>query len=74
MTQNEINVAILAEIKKVANEVFRFVKMSHNGVYTAAELYKKKNAMGNNICWIIEDKEICNKIYTIKVGQAPIKL
>ena len=74
MTQNEINMAILAEIKKVANEVFRFVKMSHNGVYTAAELYKNKNAMGNNICWSIEDKEVCNKIYTIKVGASIYKI
>ena len=67
MTQNEINMAILAEIKKVANEVFANVKISRDGLYTAAELHKGKNAMGKNF-YVFYDDNVVNKVYTIEVG------
>lgn len=44
MNEKEFNLAILAELKRIANEVFAKVKVSRDGLYTAAELHKGKNA------------------------------
>ena len=49
MNEKEMNLAILAELKRIANEVFSKVKVSKEGTYTAAELWNGKNSMGENI-------------------------
>ena len=38
MNEKEMNLAILAELKRIANEVFAKVTVSKEGTYTAAEL------------------------------------
>ena len=49
MNEKEMNLAILAELKRIANEVFAKVKISKEGTYTAAELWNWKNALNEFI-------------------------
>lgn len=66
MNENEMNLAILAELKRIANEVFAKVKVSKEGTYTAAELWNGKNAFGESI--IIDYKGTESGIYTAEIG------
>lgn len=66
MNEKEINLAILAELKRIANEVFAKVKISKEGTYTAAELWNEKNAFGESI--VIDYKGTESEIYTAEIG------
>lgn len=47
MTDKEINIAILQELKRIANEIFTNEIEIEPGTYTAAELAKEKSAKGD---------------------------
>lgn len=66
MNEKEMNLAILAELKRIANKVFAKVTISKEGTYTAAELWNGKNSMGEKIevYYIGEGSDI----YTAKIG------
>ena len=49
MTDKEINIAILQELKRIANEIFTNEIEIEPGTYTAAELAKEKSAKGDVI-------------------------
>ena len=49
MTEKEINIAILQEFKRIANEIFTNEIEIEPGTYTAAELAKEKSAKGDVI-------------------------
>ncbi|WP_337788902.1 hypothetical protein [Phocaeicola plebeius] len=49
MSDKEMNIAILEELKQIANEVFTNEIGIEPGTYTAAELAKEKNAKGDVI-------------------------
>lgn len=49
MSDKEINIAILQELKRIANEIFTNEIDIESGTYTAAELAKEKNAKGDVI-------------------------
>lgn len=49
MSDKEINIAILQELKKIANEIFTNEIDIEPGTYTAAELAKEKSAKGDVI-------------------------
>lgn len=66
MNEKEMNLAILAELKRIANEVFAKVKVSKEGTYTAAELWDGKNSMGENIEILYMGTS--SDIYTAQVG------
>ena len=66
MNEKEFNLAILAELKRIANEVFAKVKVSKEGTYTAAELWNGKNAFGEYI--VIDYKGTESDIYTAEIG------
>ena len=65
MNEKEFNLAILAELKRIANEVFAKVKVSKEGTYTAAELCNGKNAIGEPI--YIEYGETSGKMYAAQI-------
>lgn len=65
MNEKEFNLAILSELKRIANEVFAKVKVSKEGTYTAAELWNGKNSMGEKI--EIFYMGTSSDIYTAKV-------
>lgn len=65
MNEKEFNLAILAELKRIAKEVFAKVKVSKEGTYTAAELWNGKNSMGEKIG--ISYMGTSSDIYTAKV-------
>lgn len=44
MSDKEINIAILQELKRIANEIFTNEIDIEPGTYTAAELAKEKSA------------------------------
>ena len=66
MNEKEMNLAILAELKRIANEVFAKVKVSKEGTYTAAELWNEKDAFGESI--VIDYKGTESEIYTAEIG------
>lgn len=66
MNEKEMNLAILAELKRIANEVFSKVKVSKEGTYTAAELWNEKDAFGESI--VIDYKGTESEIYTAEIG------
>lgn len=66
MNEKEFNLAILTELKRIANEVFAKVKVSKEGTYTAAELWNEKDAFGESI--IIDYKGTESDIYTAEIG------
>lgn len=66
MNEKDFNLAILAELKRIANEVFSKVKVSKEGTYTAAELWNEKDAFGESI--VIEYKGTESEIYTAEIG------
>lgn len=66
MNEKEMNLAILAELKRIANEVFAKVKVSKDGTYTAAELWNEKDASGESI--VIDYKGTESEIYTAEIG------
>lgn len=66
MNEKEMNQAILAELKRIANEVFEKVKVSKEGTYTAAELWNEKDAFGESI--VIDYKGTESDIYTAEIG------
>ena len=66
MNEKEFNLAILAELKRIANEVFAKVKVSKEGTYTAAELWDEKDAFGESI--VIDYKGTESEIYTAEIG------
>ena len=66
MNEKEMNLAILAELKRIANEVFAKVKVSKEGTYTAAELWNEKDAFGEKIYINYQSTE--NDIYTAEIG------
>lgn len=49
MSDKEINIAILQELKRIANEIFTNEIDIEPGTYTAAELAKEKSAKGDVI-------------------------
>lgn len=65
MNEKEMNLAILAELKRIAKEVFAKVEISKEGTYTAAELWNEKNSFGENI-WV-NYKGTENDIYTAEI-------
>lgn len=65
MNEKEMNLAILAELKIIANEVFAKVKVSKEGTYTAAELWNEKNSFGESI--VIDYKGTESEIYTAEI-------
>ena len=66
MNEKEMNLAILAELKRIANEVFAKVTVSKEGTYTAAELWNEKDAFGESI--VIDYKGTESDIYTAEIG------
>lgn len=66
MNEKEFNLSILAELKRIANEVFAKVKVSKEGTYTAAELWNGKDAFGESI--VIDYKGTESDIYTAEIG------
>ena len=72
MNEKEFNLAILAELKRIANEVFAKVKVSKEGTYTAAELWNGKNSMGEKI--EIFYMGTSSDIYTAKVDTFEFKV
>lgn len=66
MNEKEFNLAILSELKRIANEVFAKVEVSKEGTYTAAELWDGKNSMGENIEILYMGTS--SDIYTAQVG------
>lgn len=66
MNEKEMNLAILAELKRIANEVFAKVTVSKEGTYTAAELWDEKDAFGESI--VIDYKGTESEIYTAEIG------
>ena len=66
MNEKEFNLAILAELKRIANEVFAKVTVSKEGTYTAAELWNEKDAFGESI--VIDYKGTESEIYTAEIG------
>lgn len=72
MNEKEMNLAILAELKRIANEVFAKVKVSKDGTYTAAELWNGKNSMGEKI--EIFYMGTVSDIYTAKVDTFEFKV
>lgn len=66
MNEKEFNLAILDELKRIANEVFSKVKVSKEGTYTAAELWNGKNSIGEKI--EIFYFGTSSDIYTAQVG------
>ena len=72
MNEKEFNLAILAELKRIANEVFSKVKVSKEGTYTAAELWNGKNSIGEKI--EIFYMGTSSDIYTAKVDTFEFKV
>ena len=72
MNEKEMNLAILAELKRIANEVFSKVKVSKEGTYTSAELWNGKNSMGEKI--EIFYMGTSSDIYTAKVDTFEFKV
>ena len=72
MNEKDFNLAILAELKRIANEVFAKVKVSKAGTYTAAELWNGKNSMGEKI--EIFYMGTSSDIYTAKVDTFEFKV
>ena len=72
MDEKEMNLAILAELKRIANEVFAKVKVSKEGTYTAAELWNGKNSFGEKI--EIFYMGTSSDIYTAKVDTFEFKV
>ena len=72
MNEKEFNLAILAELKRIANEVFAKVKISKEGTYTAAELWNEKDAFGESI--VIDYKGTESEIYTAEIGNSKCRL
>lgn len=72
MNEKEMNLAILAELKRIANEVFAKVKVSKDGTYTAAELWNGKNSMGEKI--EIFYMGTASDVYTAKVDTFEFKV
>ena len=72
MNEKEFNLAILAELKRIANEVFAKVKVSKEGTYTAAELWNGKNSFGEKI--EIFYMGTSSDIYTAKVDTFEFKV
>lgn len=77
MNEKEMNLAILAELKRIAKEVFSNVAIDKAGTYTAAELWNEKDAFGEPIYVNYHGTE--NEIYTAEIGTfkmqvTPIKL
>ena len=66
MNEKEFNLSILAELKRIANEVFAKAKVSKEGTYTAAELWNEKDAFGESI--VIDYKGTESDIYTAEIG------
>ena len=66
MNEKKFNLAILAELKRIANEVFAKVTVSKEGTYTAAELWNEKDAFGESI--VIDYKGTESEIYTAEIG------
>lgn len=66
MNEKEFNLAILAELRRIAKEVFSKVTVSKEGTYTAAELWNGKNALGENITLFIDEAD--KHTYTAEVG------
>lgn len=64
MNEKEFNLQILAKLIEVANYVFNNLVRVKDGVYTAAELYNEKDALGNKIYLFFDDEQT----HTIEVG------
>lgn len=71
MNEKEFNGLILAELVKIANDVFTNEIEIAPGTYTAAELAKLKDANGNeiNICF----HDVARTITAICLGNNPTK-
>lgn len=72
MNEKEFNLAILAELKRISNEVFAKVKVSKEGTYTAAELWDGKNSFGEKI--EIFYMGTAQDVYTAKVDTFEFKV
>lgn len=57
MNEKEFNLQILAKLIEVANYVFNNLVRVKDGVYTAAELYNEKDALGNKIYLFFDDEQ-----------------
>lgn len=64
MNEKEFNLQILAKLIEIANYVFDNLLIIKDGVYTAAELYNQKDALGKNIVMSFSDVET----HTVEVG------
>lgn len=72
MNEKEMNLAILAELKRIAKEVFANVTVSKEGTYTAAELWNEKNDFGESI--VIDYKGTESDIYTAEIGSFKMQI
>lgn len=66
MNQKDFNLSILAELRKIAKEVFAKVSINKDGTYTAAELCNGKNSVGDYIYIDYHGTE--NEIYVAEIG------
>lgn len=64
MNEKEFNLQILEKLIEVANYVFENLLTIKDGVYTAAELYNQKDALGKDIVMSFSDV----KTHTVEVG------
>ena len=72
MNEKEMNLAILAELKRIAKEVFSKVTVNKEGTYTAAELWNEKDAFGESI--VIDYKGTESDIYTAEIGSFKMQI
>lgn len=72
MNEKEMNQAILAELKRIAKEVFSKVTVNKEGTYTAAELWNEKDAFGESI--VIDYKGTESDIYTAEIGSFKMQI
>lgn len=72
MNEKEMNLAILAELKRIAKEVFSKVTVNKEGTYTAAELWNEKNSFGERISINYHKTE--NDVYTAEIGSFKMQI
>lgn len=72
MNEKKMNLAILAELKRIAKEVFSKVTVNKEGTYTAAELWNEKDAFGESI--VIDYKGTESDIYTAEIGSFKMQI
>ena len=61
MNEKEFNLQILEKLIGIANYVFENLLTVKDGVYTAAELYNQKDALGKDIVMSFSDVETHTK-------------